>query len=82
VRRVDHACFVFSSVLLEGVDGDFGTFPDGMDEFDLRRRRKSSYPSLISRNRSTRTSKSMASGASKSNSDLNACADCSGVRGL
>jgi hypothetical protein len=39
-------------------------------------------PFLMSFSRSTRMSKSIASGESKSNSFLNAAADCSGVRGL
>lgn len=41
-----------------------------------------SYPCLTSRKTSTRRSKSMASGASKSYSFLKALADCSGVNGL
>lgn len=40
------------------------------------------YPVLISFKRSTSTSKSMASGESKSYSFRNAAVDCSGVNGL
>jgi len=84
VGRIDGSSLAFPRMLFEGVDWYICFLPYELlvhvvgCEWKMRRL----YPALISCSLSTRLSKSMASGASKSYSFLKAAADSSEVRGL
>lgn len=83
MRRINRGRLIKPSVLLKGIDWNVCFFTsenvsDGRGDGGLIE----TYPALMSLSLSTRTSKSMASGASKSYSLRKAAALCSGVRGL
>jgi len=82
MRRVNSCLLFETSMLLERVDGDVYLLSVVTLAWVLYKETVHIYPSLMFLNRSTRKSKSIASGESKSYSFEKAFADCSALRGL
>jgi hypothetical protein len=75
VRGVDRCGLVQARVLLEGVDRDLSLFArETVSRVSWMRLKNNTHPSLMSLSFSTKTSKSIASGESKSYSFLCAAA--------